>query len=313
MNTLSNSQVPDASVSLIPHFIWKYKVFIICFTAFFSGLMVLYAISKPNVYTAQGLYMPKGGEEGGSLAKLAGQFGGLASMAGVNLGGGGGDKTDVALELLKSRAFLQAFIEKHDLVMPLLAVEKWDKSSNRLIIDPELYNEETSTWIREVPKGKNAEPSSWEAFSELNNNIAINYASKKGTLSIKLTYYSPEIAAKWLALLVNDMNLFWKEKTQKETEKYIQLLEQEAEKQHPTELKAVLYGLIGEQTKTLLLNNITDEVMFETVTPIIVPEEKSAPSRALLCIVAVIFSFIFSSFISVLFGLNRLSKSKHSC
>ena len=305
---MSTQKPTAASLSLVPYFIWKYKVFIVCFTIFFSSLMVVYAVNKPNVYTVQGLYMPKGAEEGGGLAKLAGQFGGLASMAGVNLGGGGGDKTDVALALLRSRAFLQAFIEKHYLVVPLLAVEKWDKDTNRLIIDPELYDEENRVWIREVPKGKSATPSYWEAFPKLVEAISVDYASKKGTLSIKLTYYSPEVAAKWLDLLVKEMNLFWKNKTQKETEKYIDLLQAEAEKPLPNELKSVLYSLIGEQTKTLLLNNITDEVMFETVASVVVPEDKSAPSRALLCIVAFIFSFFFSSFISILFGLNRKSK-----
>ena len=93
MSNLSTEEVPQLTLSLIPHFIWKYKVFIFCFTSFWSALMVVYAINKPNVYTAQGLYMPKGAKEGGSLAKLAGQFGGLASMAGINLGGGSADKT----------------------------------------------------------------------------------------------------------------------------------------------------------------------------------------------------------------------------
>jgi uncharacterized protein involved in exopolysaccharide biosynthesis len=105
MSTPSIQKMPQMSLSLILNIVWRCKIFIICFTTFFSGLMVMYAVSKPNLYTVEGLYMPKGGEEGGSLAKLAGQFGGLASMAGVKLGGGSPDKTEVALELLKSRAF----------------------------------------------------------------------------------------------------------------------------------------------------------------------------------------------------------------
>jgi uncharacterized protein involved in exopolysaccharide biosynthesis len=270
--------------------------------------MVAYAVSKPNVYTVQGLYMPKGAEEGGSLAKLAGQFGGLASMAGVSLGGGGADKTDIALELLRSRAFLQAFIDKYNLTVPLLAVEKWDHVTDELIYDSELYDKEKEIWIRKAPPGKKVIPTAWEAFPKFAENLSVDYVSKKGTLSIKLTYYSPEIAAKWLTLLVKEMNLFWQERTQTETERYINLLQEQAEITNFSELKTILYSLIGEQTKTLLLNNITNEVMFETVAPIITPEEKSAPSRALLCIIAFIFSGFISVLISVFYGLSRQTK-----
>lgn len=62
MSNSINQQVPEISLYSIPHFAWKYKIFIFCFTSFFSALMVIYAISKPNVYTVQGLYMPKGAE-----------------------------------------------------------------------------------------------------------------------------------------------------------------------------------------------------------------------------------------------------------
>ncbi|WP_448547020.1 LPS O-antigen length regulator [Thalassotalea fusca] len=310
MSNLSKEEVPQLTLSLIPRFIWKYKVFIFCFTSFWSALMVGYAISKPNIYTAKGLYMPKGAESGGSLAKLAGQFGGLASMAGINIGKGSTDKTDVALELLKSRAFLQSFIEKHNLTVALLAVEKWDKSTDQLIIDPKLYDAEKKVWVREVPEGKSVIPTPWEAYSKLSENISVDYASKKGTLSIELSYYSPKIAAEWLDLLIKEMNLFWQEKTQRETEKYITLLKEKAVQTGNSELQSILYGLIGEQTKILLLNNITDEVMFETVGPIIVPEEKSAPSRALLCIIAFIFSGFISVIIAVFYGLDRQAKSQ---
>jgi uncharacterized protein involved in exopolysaccharide biosynthesis len=252
--------------------------------------------------------MPKGAEEGGSLAKLAGQFGGLASMAGVSLGGGGADKTDIALELLRSRAFLQAFIEKYDLVVPLLAVEKWDHTTDELVYDDEIYNIKEKLWIRSAPAGKKVIPTAWEAFPKFSENLSVDYASKKGTLSIKLTYYSPEIAAEWLKLLVKEMNFFWQRRTQVETERYIKLLQEQAEITNFSELKTILYSLIGEQTKTLLLNNITNEVMFETVAPIIIPEEKSAPSRALLGLVAFIFSGLISVLLSVFYGLNRQAK-----
>ena len=77
---------------------------------FLSGLFsVLVALYLPNKYTAEALLAPRSdGAAGGALAQMASQFGGLASLAGVNLGGlGDQGATDVAIEMLKSREFFQ--------------------------------------------------------------------------------------------------------------------------------------------------------------------------------------------------------------
>ena len=51
-------------------------------------------------------------DEGGGLSRMAGQFGGLAALAGVSLPGGGADRTVLALEVLKSRKFVSEFTAK---------------------------------------------------------------------------------------------------------------------------------------------------------------------------------------------------------
>ena len=90
-------------------------------SALFAILSVIYAINQPNIYRATTLLAPASEQGGaGGLAKMAGQFGGLASLAGINLGGGGTDKTGLALEVLKSRVFIEEFINKHQLIVPLM-------------------------------------------------------------------------------------------------------------------------------------------------------------------------------------------------
>jgi uncharacterized protein involved in exopolysaccharide biosynthesis len=310
MNNQKKNQNKSVSLSSIPKIIWQYKIFIFLFTSIFTASIVFYIVNKPNEYTVGGIYIPKGSEEGGALSKLAGQFGGLASMAGINIGGSSGDRTEVAIELLKSRAFLQSFIEKHDLIVPLMAVKKWDKETNTLIIDESKYDVKNKKWIREVPKGKNQVPSSWEAYTKLNDKISIDYMSKKGIVKINLTYFSPEIASKWLVLLVQDINLFWKQRDLYEASKYIDLLTQKTTETNVAELRSVFYELIAEQTKTKLLSEITDEVMFETVSAIVIPEDKSSPKRALICVIALIFSSLLSTVISIFFAIWKSNRVK---
>jgi hypothetical protein len=70
-----------------------------------GALGLTYAILKKPVYTAETTFVLEEGESGGGL----GQYAGLASMVGIDLGGGGGGifKGDNILQLYKSRKMIQ--------------------------------------------------------------------------------------------------------------------------------------------------------------------------------------------------------------
>ena len=118
---IQNTQGQDDEIDLAELWraIWAGKFTIIIISMIFAVASIFFALSKPNIYKASAILAPASNEGGaGGLGALAGQFGGLASMAGINLGGGGGvDKTALALEILKSRSFIEAFIAKHDLLI----------------------------------------------------------------------------------------------------------------------------------------------------------------------------------------------------
>lgn len=294
-----NSNTEVVSFKAMFAMLWRTKWFIIVFTGLVSVATVIYAINVPNVYRASAIYLPKSNDDAGGLAQLAGQFGGLASMAGINLGGGGADKTAAAIEFMKSRAFLQAFIDKRDLTVPILAAEGWDQESGNLLIDPELFDESKQVWVRAAPPGFQVTPTAWEAYDLFKKMISISEQSKKGFVKIELEYYSPELAAKWLGWLVEDLNAYWKAREHEQTQKSIAFLTKQAENAQLSELRSVFYQLIAEQTKNTVLAEVSDEVLFETIAPIVVPEQKSAPSRALLCLLG----FAFGGVLSCILGL----------
>jgi uncharacterized protein involved in exopolysaccharide biosynthesis len=291
--------------------LWRTKWFIIIFTAIVAVVTVFYALSLPNQYRASSIYLPKSADERGSLSKLAGQFGGIASMAGISLGGGGTDKTAAALKFMKSRAFLQSFIERHDLLVPLMAAQGWDPETNELLLVPEIYDRESSAWVRAAPPGFAVIPSYWEAYAVLDKLITINEESKKGFITIELEYYSPELAAQWLGLLVQDLNAFWKKREHEQSQKTIEFLTEQAENAQLSELKSVFYQLIAEQVKSSALSEVSDEVLFETMAPVVIPEEKSAPSRGLLCIVGTFIGGVMAVLLSLLYcAIRPLERSR---
>ncbi|QSX28922.1 LPS O-antigen length regulator [Shewanella cyperi] len=266
--------------------IWQGKWLIIAITAVFAVGSVIFAINQPNIYKAEALLAPASSEgSSGGLAALASQFGGLASMAGINLGGGSGtDKTQLAIEVLKSRQFVGEFIEKHQILPELMAVEKWHMADNSLSFDPELYNSETKTWVREVALPKRAEPSTQEAYKAFMKLISVNQAKDTGMVTISLEHQSPFVAKQWVDWLIADINRVMKERDVSEAMRSTEFLNKQIELTNVADIRAILYKLVEEQAKTIMFAEVRDEYVFKTLDPALVPEEKAKPKRALICV-----------------------------
>ncbi|TOH28074.1 Wzz/FepE/Etk N-terminal domain-containing protein, partial [Vibrio parahaemolyticus] len=146
--------------------LWKGKWVIIAITFIFTIGSVLYSLSLPNIYKADALLAPAESSNGGGLSKMAGQLGGLAALAGVNLGNGESSQTDLAVQVIKSRKFIEEFVARHELLVPLMATKGWDQVNNKLILNEDLYDPVKEEWLRE-PRGlRGIKPSAQEA-SEL--------------------------------------------------------------------------------------------------------------------------------------------------
>ncbi|MGF1761306.1 Wzz/FepE/Etk N-terminal domain-containing protein [Photobacterium sagamiensis] len=268
--------------------LWKGKWLIIATTFLFAVAGVLFALSQPNIYKSDILLAPANAEGKGGLSAMAAQFGGLASLAGVNLGGGGTDKTKIALATLKSRQFISAFIHEHDLLVPLLAATEWDKMQDVLAIDPGLYDTETQQWVREVQPGQSVIPTDWEAYKAFSKLLAVSEDKKSGLVTISVEHYSAVLAQQWLTWLVQDINLWTKRQSSLETERNIAYLEQQLQKTTIADMQSVFYQLIEDQTKNQMLAEVSDEYSFKVIDPAVVFEEKAKPKRALICVLAIL-------------------------
>src|ERR1700722_11903215 len=150
---------PQNDLSLLA--IWRFlgrhmavlSVFVVIFTAGAVGL----AFILTPMYRSEVVVSPADTSSGG-LGDLGGQLGGLASLAGINIGGAGGKKSDEALAYLRSRIFTAGFIQRHGL-MPIIFAKKWDSVRNqwRNANDPPTIAEGVDRFskrIREVTEDK---------------------------------------------------------------------------------------------------------------------------------------------------------------
>ncbi|MFM5509075.1 Wzz/FepE/Etk N-terminal domain-containing protein [Aeromonas rivipollensis] len=264
--------------------LWHGKWWIFSTTVIATCLAVAFALLSPNIYRAEALLTPSLEQQGGGLSALASRFGGLASLAGVDLGNKGGDKASIAIEVGKSRLFLGDFIRRHQLAVPLIAATGMDKATGDLIIDPLIYDVDTQKWVREVPVGKSPKPSDWELIKAFKNLVSLNSDPKTGLLTVSVDFYSPQLAKQWVDWLIDDLNHTMKQRDQEEAKRNISYLTEQLSKTSVADMQNVFYQLIEEQTKTLMLAEVNQEYVFKVLDPAVIAEEKIKPKRALIVI-----------------------------
>lgn len=289
-------QVQDDEIDLRELFsvIWQGKWLIIAITVLFAIASVVFAIMQPNIYKSEALLAPAAEEQGGGLSALASQFGGLASLAGVNLGGKGGtDKTQLAIEVLKSRQFTSDFIQKHNILVDLMAVKKWDRDTDKLIYDEDAYSEATNTWVREVEPPFKPEPSMQEAYKEFSKIFSVNTDKETGMVTLSIDHVSPSVAKQWVTWLIEDINKVMKERDVSEANRSSEFLNKQITLTNVADIKTILYKLVEEQAKTIMFAEVRDEYVFKTIDPALVPEEKAKPKRALICILGTMLGGMF--------------------
>jgi LPS O-antigen subunit length determinant protein (WzzB/FepE family) len=278
------------------------KIIIVAVTAAFALASVIFTISLPNKYEASALLTPAQNSSAGLSGVLdnLGGIGGLASLAGVKVGGGGGEAA-IAQEILLSWGFVEKFIEENDIAVEVFAADGWNKEKNQLSIDNNLYDNDENRWTRNPPSGKTVNPTSWEIYEEFLEMVSISTNKKTGLISLSVEYFSPYIAKQWVDQLVVAINQYMQQRKLQMVNTNIEYLEAQILKTSIAGMKEVFYTIIEEQIKNKMLAEASPEYVFVTVSPAMVPEEKSQPKRALICILGV----LLGGMLSVAFVLIR--------
>jgi len=303
-NKLQESQ--QISLKDIVSVIWHYKLSVFLIVSLFSIVSVIYSLSLPNIYRAESLLVPVQNENAGSFGNISGQIGGLANIAGINLSQDNIDKSTLAIEILKSRKFITSFVEKHDILVNLMAAKDWNQKDNKIIIDESIYNSANDTWVREEKYPFPSKPTSWEYVKYFNEEILdIKRDENIGTVTLAVNHYSPEIAASWNRLLINEINEVMREKDILEAEMSINFLVDELERVELTSTSQVFYELMEKQVQTKMLAKVRPEYVFKIIDPAIAPKEKYKPSRAIICLIGFFIGVIFAmSYVLIKNGLK---------
>ena len=299
----NNKQSVDDEIDLreLWNALWEGKTQIAAITSVFAIASIVIALMLPNIYRSEALLAPVAESQGGGLSALAGQFGGLASIAGINLSDGGTDPTAIALEVVKSRRFIKTFIDNHELLVPLMAADGWTATSDTLEFDNDIYDIDTQEWVRNVSAPLKPKPSDIEAYKFFMEDVlSVSQDKKSGLVTIGMEFYSPNLAKQWVDWLVTDLNDYMRAKDLNNAERTINYLTTQLNSTSIADMQTIFYQLIEEQTKTIMLANVRQDYVLEVIDPAVVPEEEAKPKRAMICIVIILLSFTLSMIVIVI-------------
>ena len=227
-------------------------------------------------------------------AALGGSYSAIAGMAGINLSSGTENKSLEAIERIKSLDFFANYFLPSIKLEDIYAVQGWDSESNKLIYNKKIFDSEQEKWIRKVNFPSTSMPSDQEAYEKYKNILSINDDKKTGFVSVSISHPSPYIAKEWTDIIIFNINESMREVDKRDSLNSINFLNQQLEKTSFSELRDSFSRLIENQMKILMMASATESYIFKVINSPAVPEKKSAPSRALICLLVTFFGFVSS-------------------
>ena len=241
-----------------------------------AGTIALAVFTRP-VYRSQVVMAVA--DEGEGLSSLLGQFGGLASLAGINLGGGGKSNRAESIAVLSSRDFTRRFIEREKL-LPVLFATKWDESrQNWKTTNPD-----------KIPQLGDGVKKFEERVRE------VNVDERTGLITVTVDWYDRQLAATWANKLVAAANEELRTRAIAEARRSLDYLEAEAQKTSATGVRDAIYKVVETQIKTIMLANVREQYAFKVLDQA-VPADKDKyiwPRRVLIIALGFVFSVLLA-------------------
>lgn len=268
---------------------WKLIAAVMLAAAIISaGISLL----MPNIYEAKVLMAPVNQGVSNSsrsgLSSTLGDFGGLASVAGINLGADSSNALQ-NLAVLKSRAFLWSFIQDNKL-MPILFAKDWDASKK--------------AWKKTDPKDQ---PSLWDAYRLLKRRVlSVSTDNDSGLVTVSVDWTNPTAAADWANRLATRLNDYLRNQAIARSDANLKYLNETLQKTSVADVRQTLFALIVQAQKQAMVANTQKQYAFQVLDPAATPDKKVRPHRSLI----VLLSIFAAGFLSVVVVIARAGIAK---
>jgi uncharacterized protein involved in exopolysaccharide biosynthesis len=278
---LANS---DQSMNLIEIWfvVWRNKWVVIITIALCVGLAVIYVLKAEPWYRAEVLVkLAESKQAQGLLGQLGGGVGGLASLAGLDVGS---NKSAEPIAVLKSRELAGAFIESQDL-LPVFFADRWDAAGRHW----------KSTDIKRQPDIRDG----IQYFQQ--TVLKVQEDRKTGLITVAVEWTDAKTAATWANLLVERVNDRMRQRALAEGDSSMRYLKQELAETNIVPLQQSIGRVIESQLQQLILAKSNDEYAFRVIDHAQIPKWRDHPHS----VVIVAAAFLAGGAVSFLFLIAR--------
>ena len=253
----------------------------IIFTFIFSAslLAAIYSLTITPIFRSEVLLISAEQNNSG-FSGLTGAFGGLGSLAGIDLSDGNFNSTDTVMAIIESRTFSDSFIKEKNL-LPILFYQDWDAAENK--------------WK------EGQMPSMWDAHNEIKSIMSINKDRRTNLMTLSVEWRDPNLAAEWANDIVKKLNNYMRLQVIEESNKSISFLEEQLAKTNEKQSRQLLFELLQEQTNKSMMANVREEYSLKIIDPAVPIEKRIRPHRKVI----VAYGFALGLFLSIAFILIR--------
>ena len=174
-------------------------------------------------------------------------------------------------------------------------------ATETLSLDAEVYDPSAGGWVRDVEPPRTAAPSPEEVHALWNETVAVSEEKDSGFVTLSIKHRSPVYAKEWLDLLVVDINEALRAQDLAESERAVAYLEGQLKQTNVAEIRELLAGLLRSHMESRMMATVEPNYAFSVIDPPTVPELKSEPKRALICVLGT----LLGGMLGVVFSLVR--------
>ncbi|MGC8521208.1 MAG: Wzz/FepE/Etk N-terminal domain-containing protein [Steroidobacteraceae bacterium] len=264
--------------------LWRRRWLMLVVTMSLAGAAFLAALVWPKRYQASVLVMPVAGNSGTSsaLGSLASRFGGLASLAGVSLGGGDSGRKAESIALVQSALITERYIQQNKL-LPILYARQWNATKR--------------SWRSDFFF---ARPTLWSANRLFKKKIrVVSIDPRTGLVKITISWINPVEAADWANGIVALVNEYSRQKAIKKCQRELLYLENEARTTHLLGLQQSIAALEERILNEQMLAKESTHYALKVIDPAEVPQKPSSPKIGLWTAVGLFAGLVISLIVAL--------------
>jgi len=307
-NHLNNFDYQEIDLRELFSVLWQEKRIVIYITTPLLILGLIYSLILPNLYKSSAILSPT--DSTSSISKSLQNYAGLAGFAGMSLPSVSQDNNAVkAIKKLNSLSFFEDKILPNIFLPDLMAFDSWNHQTNTINYDESVYNDLTNSWVRDYSYPQKKIPSAQESFEIfITKHLTISEDKKTGFITLSVKHQSPFVAKKWIELMINEINTFYRQKDKLDSEQVVSYLTKQIVITNLSEVKQAITKIIQDETRKLALIEAKEYYVFDYIDPPAIMEKKYEPQRVLICFL----SAILGSILSIIYILTKYYISRES-